>query len=64
MDESNAMLIDRKEEKMKIWERKQKDKGYLTWQEYLEAIKEDELRKPIERDILSRDLSGEEQSHE
>jgi hypothetical protein len=26
---------------MKQWEAKQEEKGYLTWQEYLEAYQED-----------------------
>ena len=28
-------------DKLKPWERQQLEKGYLTWQEYLEAVKED-----------------------
>ena len=32
----------RKEEiKMKTWQKQQKEKGYLTWKEYLEAVEED-----------------------
>jgi len=27
---------------MKQWEKRQKEKGYLTWDEFLEAVKEDE----------------------
>ena len=34
---------------MKTWERKQKDKGYLTWREYLEAIKEDKEKRKKEQ---------------
>ena len=26
---------------MKLWQQRQADKGYLTWQEYMEAIEED-----------------------
>lgn len=26
---------------MKLWERRQANKGYLTWSEYMEAVKED-----------------------
>jgi len=26
---------------MKVWEKRQAEKGYLTWQEYMEAVEED-----------------------
>ena len=26
---------------MKVWEARQLEKGYLTWREYMEAVKED-----------------------
>lgn len=30
---------------MKKWEKQQAEKGYLTWNEYLAAIEEDEMEK-------------------
>lgn len=36
---------------MKLWEKRQAEKGYLTWSEYLEAVEEDnkEARKMSDR---------------
>ena len=30
---------------MKVWEQRQLEKGYLTWQEYMEAVEEDKQSK-------------------
>ena len=30
--------------RLPFWQQHQLDKGYLTWQEYLDAVKEDEER--------------------
>lgn len=39
----NIKLVRNKKEvkKMKVWEKRQAKKGYLTWQEYMEAVEED-----------------------
>jgi len=30
---------------MKVWQQRQLEKGYLTWQEYMEAVEEDRRAK-------------------
>ena len=44
MTKNEVIYAERREKEMKLWKQRQTEKGYLTWQEYMEAVEEDKTQ--------------------